>query len=160
MDVMMAAGEEMSQLVGEQDHQQREGKGQAARERQGVTIDQGESANEFVEGDGLVVGVGDRELGAGYEAGAEREEKESARENKRLDGRVRRDRTIVGLSDGSGAPIDGAWWNGGDAIWERVGHEVWASRKATTNKYSITSCFVQKHGSRAFDQVPMLGDRS
>ena len=70
MDVMMAAGEEMSQLVGEQDHQQREGKGQAARERQGVTIDQGESANEFVEGDGLVVVVGDRELGTGYEAGA------------------------------------------------------------------------------------------
>jgi hypothetical protein len=90
------------------------------------------------------VGVGDCELGAGYEAGTEGEKKENAGQDERPDGRVRGDGAIIGLSDGRGAPIEGAWRNGGDAIWERVGHEVWASRNTTTSKYNIPSCFVQK----------------
>ena len=40
-----------------------------------MTIDQRERANEFVPGDGFVVGVGDGEVGAGDEAGAEGQEK-------------------------------------------------------------------------------------
>ena len=40
-----------------------------------MTIEEREGANEFVEGDGLVVSVGNRELRAGDEAGAKREKK-------------------------------------------------------------------------------------
>jgi hypothetical protein len=70
MDVVMAASEEVSQLMSEQDGQKSESKRQAAGKRQGVLINERESVNELVKGDGFIVRVGDGELGAGDEAGA------------------------------------------------------------------------------------------
>ena len=69
-DVMMAAGEEVAEFVGEKNGEQRECEGQAGGESQRVAIRQREGADEIVPGNGLVVGIGHREVRAGDEASA------------------------------------------------------------------------------------------
>ena len=88
-NVMMAAGEEMAEFVGEKNGEQSEGEGEAGGEAGGMLVEKFEGANEFVEGDGLIVGVGDGELRAGDEAGAKSEEEENAGEDEQFlaDGR-------------------------------------------------------------------------
>ena len=75
MNVVVAAGEKMAEFVGEQDGQERQGEGESGGEGERLAIDEREGMNEFVPGDGFVVGVGDGEMSAGDEAGAKRQEK-------------------------------------------------------------------------------------
>jgi hypothetical protein len=63
VDLVMAASKEMSQLMGEQDRQQRNGEGKPAGQREGMAINQSESVYEFIERDRFVVSIGDGELG-------------------------------------------------------------------------------------------------
>ena len=70
MNVMVAAGEEMAEFVGEKNGQQSDGKGKASQEGGGIFVEESKSAEEFVEGGGLVVGVGDGELRARCQASA------------------------------------------------------------------------------------------
>ena len=70
---MMAAGEEMAELVSEENGEQGEGEREAGGEGGGMFVKKSEGVEEFVEGDGLVVGVGDGELRAGDETGAKGE---------------------------------------------------------------------------------------
>lgn len=74
-NVMMAAGEEMAEFMSEENGEQSESEGQAGGESGGVFVKKSEGVEEFVEGDGLIVGVGDGKLSAGDEAGAKSEEK-------------------------------------------------------------------------------------
>jgi len=71
---MVAASEEMSELVHQQDRKQRQRKWQAAGESGWLVIQQGEVVQEFFKRQGFAVGIGDRELGAGHETGAESDE--------------------------------------------------------------------------------------
>ena len=75
MNVVVAAGEKMAEFVSEQNGQERQRERQSGGEGERVAIDEREGANEFVPGDGFVVGVGDGEVRAGHEAGAKRQEK-------------------------------------------------------------------------------------
>jgi len=72
-NVMVAAGKEMAELVGEKNGEQGESKRQAGGETERVFVEEREGPEEFVEGEGFVAGVSDGELCAGDEAGAERE---------------------------------------------------------------------------------------
>ena len=73
---MMAAGEIVSEFVREQNRKQREREGQAADERERMPVEQRKRAQEFVEGDGFILGVGRGEVRAGHEAGAQRDEEQ------------------------------------------------------------------------------------
>ena len=73
MDVMVAAGEEMPEFVGKENGQQSDGKGKTGQESGGIFVEESEGADEFVEGSGLIVGVGDGELGACCKASTERQ---------------------------------------------------------------------------------------
>ena len=70
---MVAAGEEMAEFVGQKNGEQGEGEGEASGEARGMLVEEFEGADKFVEGDGFILRVGDGELSAGNEAGAERE---------------------------------------------------------------------------------------
>jgi len=89
MNVMVAAGEVVSEFVNEQNGQQREGEGQAADEREWMFVKKGECVQEFVEVYGFVFGVGCGEVRAGYEAGAERYEEKKNREQQSFQRRMR-----------------------------------------------------------------------
>jgi hypothetical protein len=79
--MMVAAGKEMTELVGEKNGEQGESKRQARGEAKRVFVKKSERAKKFVEGEGFVPGVSSSELCAGDEAGAEREEKQEASED-------------------------------------------------------------------------------
>jgi len=81
---MMTAGKEMAELMGEQDGEQSEGERQAGGKSWWVFVKKGEGAQKLIERNGLILRVGEGELGAGNEAGAKSEEKENARKIKRL----------------------------------------------------------------------------
>jgi len=84
VDVMMAARKEMAKLMREQDGEQRKGEGQAGGKSCGVFVKEGEGVDKFVERNGLILRVGDGELGTGDEASAKREEKKNTGKIKRL----------------------------------------------------------------------------
>jgi hypothetical protein len=75
VNVVVTAGEEMAEFVSEQNGQEGQSEGESGGQGERVAIDEREGVNEFVPGDGFVVGVGDGEMRAGHEAGAKREEK-------------------------------------------------------------------------------------
>jgi hypothetical protein len=139
-NVMMAAGEEMAEFVGQENGEQCEGEGEAGGEARGMLVEEFEGAHKFVEGDGLVLRVGDGELRAGDEAGAEREEEENACEEQGLWGRARRDVCVLELLRRDGAPIE-VERNGGRRIfWEWSGHEILRAMKLIgTYKYNTGS---------------------
>jgi hypothetical protein len=76
VNVMVAAGKEMAEFVGEENGQQGGGEGQAGEKGRGIFVEKSEGAQEFVERSCLIVGVGEGELGACGQAGPKREEKE------------------------------------------------------------------------------------
>lgn len=78
---MMTASEEMPELVGEQNDQKSRGEGKAREERGGILVEECKGADKFIEGSGLVIGVGESKLCTGSQAGAKGEEKESHGEN-------------------------------------------------------------------------------
>jgi len=81
---MMTAGKEMAELMREQDGEQSEGERQAGGKSWWVFVKKGEGAQKLIERNGLILRVGEGELGAGNEAGAKSEEKENAGKIKRL----------------------------------------------------------------------------
>lgn len=99
VNVVVAAGEEVAELVSEKNDEQRGGKGQAGEKASWVFVKKREGAKKIVERDGLVVSVRDGELRAGSEASAECQEKEKNGEKQRLEGRSGKNGNVV-LSDG------------------------------------------------------------
>jgi len=84
MDVVMAAGKEVCELVHEQDGEKRQSKGQAADKGRRMAIQESESVEEFIEGERFAASVGDRELCAGDEASYQRQEKQGEGDEKRF----------------------------------------------------------------------------
>jgi hypothetical protein len=66
----MAAGEKVSQLMSEKNGEQGEGKGDAGGECGRAFVEKREGMDKFIIGSRLIIRVGDRELRAGYKAGA------------------------------------------------------------------------------------------
>jgi hypothetical protein len=93
-DVVVAAGEKMAEFMGEKNGQEGGGEGQTGEKSGGILVEESESAEKFVERSGLIVGVGDGELCASSEAGAECEEKERDGEDERFEGRARENRDV------------------------------------------------------------------
>jgi hypothetical protein len=104
-NVMIAAGEEMAELVSEKDGQQSECEGQAGDEAGGMLVEEFEGTNVFVERGGLIVGIGDGELRAGSKAGAESEEEKDAGDDKHLARRAGKG-GVIEIGGRNGAPID------------------------------------------------------
>jgi hypothetical protein len=107
MNVMMAAREIVTELVREQYGEKCQGERQAGDERERAAIEQGESADEFVPGDGLILCVGCGEVRAGDETSTQREEKQRARNKESSQRRMLRNRSVVRRRNGCGAPIGG-----------------------------------------------------
>ena len=80
-NMMVTAGKIMAELVGEKNGEQGESKGQAGGETERVFVKKSKRAEEFVEGEGLVLSIRCGELCARDEAGAEREEEQDASED-------------------------------------------------------------------------------
>jgi hypothetical protein len=108
--------------VREQYSQKGQGKRQASSQRERLAIEQGESADEFVPRNGLVLCVGRGEVRAGDETSTERQEKQRTGKEKSSQGRMLRNLNVV-RGEGCGAPIEGLRRNDG-ALWNRIGHEV------------------------------------
>ena len=123
MNVVMTAGEEVAEFVGEEDGQECGGEGEACEQGRGIFVEEGEGAEEFIEGGGLVVGIGDGELSAGGEAGAEGEQKESYCKDEGFEGRARKNRDVVLGGRGQSGPVAGGLYGvyGGILWW--CGHE-------------------------------------
>lgn len=128
-NVMIAAGEEMAEFMRKKNAQQGKGERQAGDERCGMFVKEGEGAEQFVEGDGLIVSVGDRELRAGYQAGAESKKEQDAGNEERFRRRPAGNGRVLPLAERSGAPIH-VERNGGRRIfWEWSGHEIFARKR-------------------------------
>jgi hypothetical protein len=108
-DVMVAAGEEMAEFVGEKNGQESGGEGEAGEKSGRIFVEESEGTEEFVERGGLMVGVSDGELCASGEAGAEREEKERDGEEEGFEGRAGENRDVELRARGKIAPIVGSW---------------------------------------------------
>lgn len=109
VDAVVAAGEKMAELMGQENGQESGREGQAGEKGYGIFVEQGESAEEFVERDGLIVSVGGGELRAGGEAGAQSKEKKPDGEEERFEGRTREDRDIILDGRWKSAPIRLCW---------------------------------------------------
>ncbi len=68
--VMVAASEEMPQLVSEQNPKQRGGKRKSRQQAGRIFVEEREGPEKFVKRHGLVVSICDSKLSAGHEAGA------------------------------------------------------------------------------------------
>jgi hypothetical protein len=121
---MIAAGKEMTQFVREKNGEQGESKRQACGEAERVFVKKCERAEKFVEREGFVLSVGSRELCAGDEAGAKREEEEDTSKNQHFPGRTIGDRGVAGAAGGSGAPIHVHGKRRRRIFWEWRAHEV------------------------------------
>ncbi len=79
--MMVAAGKEMAELVGEKNGEQGESKRQAGGEAERMFVEKSERVEKFVKREGFVPGISSSELCASDEASAEREEKQEASED-------------------------------------------------------------------------------
>jgi hypothetical protein len=127
VDMVLAASEVVAKFMGEENGEESESERKAGSELERVGVDQSESTNEGVPGDGLIFGVGVGELGAGDQAGAEGEKKEQACEEQGFARGVRRDGGAITRRRG-GEPVDAIGRGGKSCVWERVGHENRAGR--------------------------------
>lgn len=109
VDAVVAAGEKMAELMGQENGQESGREGQAGEKGYGIFVEQRESAEEFVERDSLIVSVGGGELRAGGETGAQSKEKEPNGEEERFEGRTRKDRDIILDGRWKSAPIRLCW---------------------------------------------------
>jgi hypothetical protein len=103
--MMIAAGKEMAEFVGEKNSEQSKSKWKACGEAERLPVKESERAEKFVEGEGLILRIGGSELSAGDEAGAEGEKEQDASEEQHLSGRTVRDRRIAEAVRRSGGPI-------------------------------------------------------
>src|SRR5450432_22748 len=143
MNVVVTARKIVAQFVREQDRQQGERERQSAGERKRVAIQQRQCADEFVPGDRLILRIGRREVRPGHQAGAQRREKQTARQNQRLQRWMPRNNGVVSRRNRS-APILRLRRGEVAAIWNGVGHEVRKIATIWPDQYSTTSWFVQK----------------
>ena len=118
MNMVAAAGEKMSEFVGQENRQERQREGESGGQGQRMAIDEREGVNEFVPGDGFVVRVGDSEVRAGDQAGAQGQEKQQASEKQRFDGGPARDAEGGGLPCGVCAPVGRRGGGGRRARWK------------------------------------------
>ena len=116
MNVVVAAREIVAEFVRQQYGQKCQGKRQAGSQRERLAIEQGESADEFVPRNGLVLRVGCGEVRAGDETSTERQEKQRTGNKKGSQGRMPRNLSVVRRERG-GAPIDGLRRKEG-ALWK------------------------------------------
>jgi hypothetical protein len=125
--MMIAAGKEMSELVGEENREKSEGKGEAGSEAKRVFVKESERAEEFVERERLILRIGRGELRAGDEAGTKREEEEDAREEQHFSGRAVGDGGVANAAGRDGAPIDVGRDGWRRIFWERWGHGMFCA---------------------------------
>jgi len=118
MNMVVAAGEKMPEFVGEQNRQERQREGESGGQGQRVAIDEREGVNEFVPGDGFVVRIGDGEMRAGDQAGAQGQEKQQASKKQRFGGGPARDADGGGLPRGGGAPVGRRGGGGRGGRWK------------------------------------------
>ena len=76
--MVVAAGEEMAEFVGEENEKKSEGEWESGGEAEGVFVEKSEGAEKFVGGEGFVLRIRGGKLRAGDEAGTEGEEEEDA----------------------------------------------------------------------------------
>jgi hypothetical protein len=121
VDMVVTAGEEMAEFVGEKNGEKSGGEGKACKKGGGILVEEREGAEELVEGSGLIAGIGDSELGPGGEAGAEGEEKEGYSEDEGLEGRSRENGDVILSGRRESGPVVGGldgvysgvlWWRG------------------------------------------------
>ena len=108
---MMTAGEEVAELVGEKNGEEREGEGETGEESGGMLVEKFVGADEFVDRGCLILGIGVSELSACREASAKREKEQDAREKESSCWGARRNGKVLRLEEGLGAPVN-VDWNG------------------------------------------------
>jgi hypothetical protein len=110
-NVMMAAREEVAELVGKKNGEEGEGEGETGEESGGMLVEEFVGADEFVDRGCLILGIGVSELSACREASAKREKEQDASEKESFGGRARRNGKVLRLEEGLGAPVN-VDWNG------------------------------------------------
>jgi hypothetical protein len=83
-NVVMAAGIVVAEFVRQKNCEEREREGESCEQGSWMAIGDAKHLHEGVEGGGLIVGVGGREMGAGNQRSEERDEKKSDGEKKRF----------------------------------------------------------------------------
>jgi hypothetical protein len=122
-NMMVAAGKEMAELVSEKNREQSDSEGDSRGEAGGMLVKKLKSADVFIKGSRLVVGVSDGELRAGGEASAKSKKEEHAGDDEHFSRRADGSGSVARIEEGNGAPADingnGAW-----VFWGRCGHEM------------------------------------
>ena len=111
-NVMVAAGEEVAEFVGEKNGEQREGEGEAGEESGRMLVEKFVGVDKLVERGGLILGIRIGELSARREAGAKREQEQDAGEQESSGWRTRRNSKVWRPEEGFGAPIHMNWDGG------------------------------------------------
>lgn len=107
MNVMVAAGEEMAEFVGEKDGEESCGERHAGEKAERILVEKGEGAEKLVERNRLVVSVGHGKLRAGNKASRKSGEEEKNGEDEGFERGTRKNRS-VGFGDGSKrVPVNG-----------------------------------------------------
>jgi len=96
----------MPQFVREQDAEQRGGKGKTREEPGGIFVKKCKRAPQFIDGDGLIVRIGDGKLRSRDEAGAKSEQEKHNGKNQRFSRRTRRNLGEIPLADKFVVPIE------------------------------------------------------
>jgi hypothetical protein len=104
-NVMMAAGEEVTEFMGKKNGEQREGEGEARKESGRMLVEKFVGVDKLIERRGLILGVGIGELSAGGEAGAKREQEQDAGEYESSGWRAWRNGKVLRPEEGLGAPV-------------------------------------------------------
>lgn len=127
-NVMIAAGKEMSEFVGEENGEKGERKGETDGEAERVFVKKCERAEKFVGGEGLVLRVGICELRAGHQTSTKREEEENASEDQHLSGRAVGDGSVANTGWKGGAPfgVERNRWRW--IFWKGCGHEAFCAK--------------------------------
>lgn len=96
----------MPQFVREQDAEQGGRKGKAGEEASGIFVKKCKRAPQFIDGDGLVVHVGDGKLSSRDEARAKSKQEKHNSEDQRFPRRARRNLRVIPLTDQIVVPIE------------------------------------------------------
>ena len=109
VNVMVTAGEKVSELMSKKNDEKRGGERQAGEKRRGTLVEKSESAEEFVERDGLILRVGSGELCACGKAGAKSQKKQNESEDEGPAGWTGNGLRIEKFGGRQRAPISGGW---------------------------------------------------
>lgn len=103
-----------------------------------MAVQQFDGFFENLPGDGLVVGVGEGEMGAGDKTSAKGEKKKKARQEQRLERRTPGNGRVVEIAWRNGTPVDvrGNGWR--RILLDRAAHKYFSKlNKMNTLQYSI-----------------------